>query len=335
MKILIVKPSSLGDVIQALPVLRLLKRAHPAAVVHWWLADGLHEMVADDPDVDRLISFNRRDWKTPGGLLRLAGIIRAVRAEHYDLVIDLQGLARSGLLSWLARGDELIGIDLGREGARMFYDVAVSRPREPHAVDWYLAVARRLGLAVDQDFDWLPTNAAVRDRLLADHPLAERRLVGIVPGARWKNKRWPVRHFGATMDRLGADGRTTFLIIGGEGDREFAGELANRADALNLLGQTSLVEMIEWIRRCSLVVTNDTGPMHVAAAMRKPVVALFGPTSGEQTGPYAQAENSLRIPLPCAPCMKGHCRFEREMACLDELPPAMVVERAESLGSVG
>tara|TARA_Y100001934_G_scaffold241017_1_gene295752 strand:- start:945 stop:1982 length:1038 start_codon:yes stop_codon:yes gene_type:complete len=330
LKILIVKPSSLGDVIQSLPVLRLLKRKHPDSEVHWWLAEGLFPLLDGDPDIDRLIPFNRDDWKSFRGLRRLTSTLRETRARQYDLVIDLQGLARSGVLSWLTRGAVTVGIDLRSEGARMFYDRAVARPAEPHAVDWYLNVARSLDLDLDAEFNWIPVRQLQRDEILRSHPLRGKRIIGVVPGARWTNKRWPVDHFQDAMDRMRAP-KTAFAIIGGSEDREFADSLTQRKDAVDLLGQTSLPQMIEWVRRCDLVITNDTGPMHVAAALSKPTVGLFGPTRPDQTGPYGQVRNCLRVELPCAPCMKSSCNFDRKLACLTDISPLAVSETARRL----
>jgi lipopolysaccharide heptosyltransferase II len=120
-----------------------------------------------------------------------------------------------------------------------------------------------------------------------------------------------------------------FAILGDAEDKPL-GEIISCAapeQCLNLCGETSLPEMIEWLRLCDLMVTNDTGPMHVAAALGKPLVALFGPTEPRRTGPYGQLENVLRIELPCSPCLKGHCTYEKPNECLNAISPAMVFER--------
>jgi lipopolysaccharide heptosyltransferase II len=151
------------------------------------------------------------------------------------------------------------------------------------------------------------------------------------PGARWLNKRWPVEYF-AELVRLLAHKYpgARFAILGDKGDN-LLGEIVSAAApdrCVNLCGQTTLPEMIEWIRRCDLMITNDTGPMHAAAAMRKPLVALFGPTEPRRTGPYGQLENVLRVDhLPCSPCLKSRCRYEKPDECLRALTPGHVVER--------
>jgi lipopolysaccharide heptosyltransferase II len=124
---------------------------------------------------------------------------------------------------------------------------------------------------------------------------------------------------------------TRFAILGAAEDKPL-GEMILRAEpqrSLNLCGETSLLEMIEWLRRCELMVTNDTGPMHVAAALAKPLVALFGPTEPRRTGPYGHLENVLRLDLPCSPCLKSYCVYEKPNECLKAISPATVFERAQ------
>ncbi len=161
MKILILKPSSLGDVIQALPVLRLLKRHLPAAEIFWWIDSSLAPLLEGDPDLAGIVRFERRRWAAPRHWPEMLRSIRWMREQNFDWVIDLQCLARSGAFAWLANGKFFIGLDEVREGARGFYDVAVRRPSfHTHAVDWYLAVLPHLGVPVHKNFQWLPERPA-------------------------------------------------------------------------------------------------------------------------------------------------------------------------------
>ena len=164
MKILILKPSSLGDVVQALPVVRLLKRHFPTAEIHWWLDAALAPLLEGDPDLASVVRFERRRWASPVHWPEMWRSVRWLRAQNFDWVIDLQGLARSGAFAWLANGKLLVGLDDPREGARGFYDVIVPRASfYTHAVDWYLAVLPRLGVPTHWDFDWLPERPAVAE----------------------------------------------------------------------------------------------------------------------------------------------------------------------------
>jgi heptosyltransferase I len=355
LKILILKPSSLGDVVQALPVLRLLKLHRPDAEIYWWIDTGLAPLLEGDPGLAGIVRFERRRWAAPRLWPEVFRSVRWMRAQNFDWVIDLQCLARSGAFAWLANGQLLVGLDEVREGARGYYDIAVRRASfHTHAVDWYLAVLPKLGVPVHNNFVWLPERPEVAAAVKRKWPDAtERRapsrhepndnqqpagsvpgapiFIAVQPGARWPTKRWPAEHFAAVVRALARkfpDAR--FAILGGAEDRP-AGEIVAGAEpqrCLNLCGRTTLPEMVEWLRRCRLMITNDTGPMHVAAALGTPLVALFGPTEPRRTGPYGQLENVLRLDLPCSPCFNSYCTFEKPNECLKAISPERVIERA-------
>jgi lipopolysaccharide heptosyltransferase II len=316
--------------VQALPLLRLLRSRFPNGEIHWWIAQDLLPLLEGDPDLTGLFPFERRGR---GAVRRLRSwwmSIRQMRATEFDWVIDLQGLARSGLFAWLANGALTVGLDIRREGARGFYDLSIPRPTErTHAVDWYLAVLRRLEVPVHWEFKWLPQQARVAARVRERWRLQGERWLIINPGARWANKRWPTGHFAELVREL-AKGlpEVRFAILGGAEDQPLGKEICQAAPArcLDLTGRTTLPEMIEWVRLGELTVTNDTGPMHVAAALGRPVVALFGPTDPRQTGPYGQIGQALRYPLPCAPCMKATCHYSNPLECLRAIQPSLVAD---------
>jgi heptosyltransferase-1 len=330
LKILILKPSSLGDVIQAIPVLRLLKLHFPKSEIYWWIDVGLAPLLKNDPDLAGIIPFERKRWSSPLNWNELLHSVMTIRSHRFDLVIDLQGLARSGAFAWLANGKTLIGVADSREGAVGFYDIAVPRPSyHSHAVDWYLAVLSRLNVPVHQNFNWIAENSYIK--AVVEHrwnPGGSRWII-INPGARWNNKRWPAEHYTALVCGLMQDfPEHRFAILGGKSDMELGRMIAGGSSrCLDLTGKTTLPEMLEWIRLSDLVVTNDTGPMHVAAAMKKPVVAMFGPTEPRRTGPYGQIDQALQLALPCVPCMSDRCRYVKPLECLRAITPERV--RAE------
>ncbi|MGH8023699.1 MAG: lipopolysaccharide heptosyltransferase II [Limisphaerales bacterium] len=346
MKILILKPSSLGDIIQALPVLRLLKLHLPSAQIYWWVDSRFASLLEGDPDLAGIVLFERERWTSPLHWPEMARSIRWMRERQFDWVIDLQGLLRSAMFAWLARGHLLIGLDNpregGREGASGLYDVAVGAAGTSHAVERYLSVLPTLGVPRHANFQWLPRRSDVATRVRekwlhgegedrAKAPGADFRnpvrWIAIQPGARWPTKCWPPEHFAEFVhlfSRGVPDAR--FVVTGSRTDKP-RGEVIVRAAperVLNLCGETTLLEMIECLRLCDLMITNDTGPMHAAAALGVPVVALFGPTDPRNTGPYGQLENVLRIDLPCAPCFKTYCRWKNPMECLTAISPEMV-----------
>ncbi|MBC8001557.1 MAG: lipopolysaccharide heptosyltransferase II [Opitutaceae bacterium] len=334
MKILILKPSSLGDVIHALPVLRLLKRHFPKSQIYWWLDAGLYQLLEEDRDLTGIVQFHRRRWQSVLHWGELLQSILELRRHRFDLVIDLQSLARSATVAWLANGAMTIGLDDPREGAAAFYDIAVPRPSPvTHAVDWYLEVLRNLEVPVHTDYEWLPERAEIATLVRHKWAVDGNRWILLNPGARWNNKRWPVEHFSELVKLLSEEfAQSRFAIMGGREDRPLGRRIAEAAPdrCLDLTGQTSLQEMVQWIRIADLIITNDTGPMHVAVAVDTPVVALFGPTDPRRTGPYGQVDRVLSHRLPCAPCLKDVCRFERPMECLRAVTPRIVFNEAVS-----
>lgn len=332
-KILILKPSSLGDVVQALPVARLLRRQFPDATIDWWLNRELGPLLEGDPDIRRIVPFDRKRWSSPLALPDIFSTIRSLRSERYDWVIDLQSLARSAALAWIASGTRTIGLDDRREGAPALYDIAVPRASATtHAVDWYLDVLRTLDVPVHWNFEWMPSHPGTVAGLARRGLIAPGEWIAVQPGARWENKRWPVESYAELAGRLlERNPARRIAILGGAGDRTLGRQIAERTGprVANLCGELSLPEMVEFLRQCALMVTNDTGPMHVGVAVGTPVIGIFGPTNPLRTGPYGQLAHTLNAPLECAPCMKPHCRNPRALECLHQVSARQVAEASE------
>jgi lipopolysaccharide heptosyltransferase II len=335
LKVFILKPSSLGDVVQALPVLRLIKLHHPGSQIFWWVDASLAPLLEGDPDLAGVIPFHRRRWASPLRWGEAWSSLRSIQGHRFDWVIDLQSLLRSGVVAWLAGGALTLGLDDAREGARAFYDFIVPRPScHTHAVDWYLGVLPLLDVPVHRSFTWLPERPEAAQAVREKWQPAAGRWIALQPGARWLNKRWPVEHFSALVRMLADRFKDVrFVVLGSQADRELGEHIRDAVPGrcLDLTGRTTLPEMVEWTRLCELMVTNDTGPMHVAAALDKPVVALFGPTEPRRTGPYGQSDRVLRHDLPCVPCMKDSCRYHQPFECLRGIQPDRVASRVTQI----
>ena len=251
MKILILKPSSLGDVIQALPVLRLLKLHLPASEIFWWIDSALAPLLEGDPDLAGIVRFERQRWAAPRHWPEMLRSLRWMRAQNFDWVIDLQCLARSGAFAWLANGQFLIGLDEVREGARGFYDVAVRRASfHTHAADWYLAVLPRLGVPVHKNFVWLPERPAIAAAVESRWPTDGARWIALQPGARWENKRWPVEYFAGLVRLLVKKfPDTRFAVLGTAEDKPLGETIARAAPrrCLNLCGKH---RCWKWLNGC-------------------------------------------------------------------------------------
>jgi heptosyltransferase-1 len=337
LKILILKPSSLGDVIHALPVLRLLKLHLPQSRVFWWVESGLAPLLEDDPDLAGVFKFQRSRWAWPHRWAEVGRNVRAMRRERFDVAIDLQGLARSAFFAWSADAGLSIGLDNpregAREGARAAYDLVPPRsPPGAHAVDRYLTVLPLLGVPIRSSFQWLPDRPRVAEKVREKWRPEGHRWITLLPGSRWPNKRWPIESFTDLSRRLlSLSPALKVAILGGNDDAALGAEIAqvDPERCLDLTGRTSLTEMIEWLRLGDLVITNDTGPMHVAAALDKQVIALFGPTDPDRTGPYRQRQNVLQTKqVSCVPCLKDHCTNAEPLACLRMITPAHVFMEA-------
>jgi heptosyltransferase-1 len=320
-RILIIKPSSLGDIVHALPVLAGVRAVNPHAHVAWLAGSAFVGLLDQHPLLDEVIPFDRhrfgrmlRERAAAGAFLRF---VRDLRERRFDLVIDLQGLVRSGFLSWACGAGRRVGFAEAREFGWVFYNRRVRSPRHAvHAVDRNRHVARQLGLPVDPPRFPLGLSGADHQAAaaqLVDAGLApETPLLAIVPGARWVTKRWPAAHWAALLNQLHADGLPTPVILGGPGDRDFVDDMVASAavPVVDLVGATSLRELAALLARAALVVCHDSGPMHVAAALDRPLVALFGPTNPARTGPYAARARVVARDLDCMPCYRRQCPLD-------------------------
>jgi len=316
-RILLIKPSSLGDVVHALPVLSGLRRRFPDAHVAWLIGRGFAPLIAGHPDLDDAIEFDRRAMTrlilSNRANRALIDLIRRLRAGSFDLVIDLQGLFRSGFFARATGAGVRLGFRRAREGAWWFYTHKLNTPdRDMHAVDRNWLVAHALGFA-DQPkrFDLGLTDAerSAGEQLLTGAGVGPTEtFVAVLPGARWNTKQWLIPRFVEVIDRLDRDQGVRCVLMGGAGERLRCGQIAAACsvEPVNLCGATTLRTLIALIERSSAVLCHDSGPMHLAAALNRPLTAICGPTNPDRTGPYANRDAVIRIDLPCSPCYLRH-----------------------------
>ena len=317
-KILVIKPSSLGDIVHSLPFLNALRDSFPKAEIHWIIAKGLEGLLEGHPMINRLWIINKDDWKRIKGvrttIKELRSLFKSLKAERYDIVIDLQGLLRSGILAKATGAPVRIGFKEAREGSRIFYTHTVKADRDVHAVDKYLEMAKFLGCDTSEvkfpfplSFASFAAGEPVRGGQLSplSFQLPDKYAV-IVPGARWETKRWSPERFGQLASMM----HVKSIVVGGESDIDIADIVVRNSgsNAVSIVGRTSLKELIEIMRNARFVVTNDSGPMHIAAALNVPVFAIFGPTNPLRTGPYGKPHVVIRRELECSPCYKKKCK---------------------------
>lgn len=310
-KILIVKPSSLGDIVHSLPFLNSLSKCFPEAEIHWVVAKGFEGLLEGNPVLKKIWVINKSEWrkirKTQATISELDRLVKGLRAERYDCVIDLQGLFRSGFIAKAARSPVRIGFADAREGSAFFYTHKVMSSRDIHAVDLYLKIAADLGCAADDIRYPLPPVENIRLNLPFQGDYAV-----MAPGSRNKSKIWPVERYGKLSSLL----PLKTVVVGSGGDAGTADEVVrlSAGRAVSLAGRTDLKELIAVIRGSRFMVCNDTGPMHIAAALNIPVFAIFGPTNPVRTGPYGSGHTVIRKEIPCSPCYRKTCG---DVRCLD------------------
>lgn len=338
-KILIVRFSSIGDLVLASPLLRVLRAAFPAAQIDFLTKAAYADLVRFNPNissVQQLRSGERAELK----------LLRAwIRDQEYDLLLDLHNSLRSRYLK-LFSGTRAVR-SVNKRVVRRFLLVNLKRNTYRHIVpvaDRYLETVRDLGLRDDgrglELFVPEDTAAAVGARLGAF--TQGKRVIGLVPSARHFTKRWPQERFVELGIRLAKEGGTAFLVFGGPGDVEPCADVAQlingsvfRDAARSLAGQLTLLETASAFDFCSAVVTNDTGLMHIAAARRRPLVAVFGSTV-EEFGFFPCGEESRvveRKGLPCRPCSpigRSSCP-EGHFKCMQEISAGMVLEALASV----
>lgn len=328
MRILIVKLSSLGDLCHALPAVHGLK-AGLKADVDWVTQSEYVELVRCFEDVADVIPFDRRGF--PRGAW---AFLRRLRLRSYDLVVDLQGLMKSAIVARLARGRRILGPSFHREGSGILYHaVAGLRNRERHAVEENLDAVRFLGLPVP------PARFPLRVPSVA-RPEGQPR-VALFPFSRRAIKNWPEERYIHLGRRLRDERGAHLFLMGGQDDYPACAEVEKALNAdgrqpavANLAGRTRLVETAGWLSAMDLVIGNDSGPIHLAAAQGVPVLALFGPTDPRRTGPYGDRHRVLVSGVPCRPCHERTCRYG-STACMDSIGVDEVFHAAAAMLDAG
>ncbi len=306
-RILIIKPSSFGDIVHLFPALKTIRENFPDAEADFVVNPEFAGVLDFSPlPIRRKIIFERRKLSSlrtfPGEMFRL---IREIRQQKYDITIDFQGLLRSGLLTLISRADRKAGFSSPREkSAAIFYNKKYSVPRG-HAVE-------RCGMLAAQalqikDFTLrngdLPENPSGTAELsnLPDH------FVALLPGARWESKRFAPEFFSALIKAVRSKtGREVdFVVCGTAGEADLAGKIG--CGAINYAGKTSVAGLFELLRRSAAVAGNDSGPLHVAAALNVPVFGFYGSTDPELTGPWGENCRTFRADVECIGCLKRIC----------------------------
>lgn len=327
-KLLIIKPSSLGDIIHSLPFLNAIKEAYPHCEVHWVVAKPFDVVLDKHPKIARLWVIDKDRWRLPFGIFRalrdLLRLRKEFKRERFEVAVDLQGLLRSAVICYISQASRKIGFSTSRECSSIFYSELVQVDMNTHAVTRNMQVAKHLGIeCLDVKFPLpeYPQSEFVKEVVKQYSPF-----VVLVPGARKPANQWMPERFAEVAKRLPIPS----LIIGSKADISIAKsiESLSQGKAVSICGQTSLTDLFGIVKSATCVISNDTGPLHIAVALDKPVVAIFGPANPARTGPFSSDAVVLKSTLPCAPCYKRHCD---KRTCLKEITVQDVTQAVEKL----
>lgn len=325
-RLLIILLGAIGDVVCGMPLAQRLRAGWPRTRITWAVEPAAAPLLEGHPAVDEVLLFRRR-----GGVAALAEMLRALRGNRPDLVLDLQRHFKSGLFSWATRAPRRLGFhwENSREG-NWFFNTETIEPVQTFTLKLthFQRFADRLGVAAAPISFGLAATASERQRVAALLADAGERLAVLYVGSTWPSRQWLPAATAALCERLRARGLGV-VLVGGPGDAAFAAAVceAGAGPLVNLVGRTSLREVIAVMERAVAAIGPDTGPMHIATAVGAPVVALFGATSPLRSGPWGWGDLVIRGDAPCLPCYIPRCPIGQ--LCMESITPEMVMERVE------
>lgn len=337
MNILIVKLSAIGDVIHTLPSLAALRRLYPESHITWVIEEAAADLVTGHPYLDAVLVSRRKSWSRD--LLRgqfrspvseIRNFVKKLRQRDYDLVIDFHGLFKSSIIVFLSRGKKKLGYDSWQELSGLFLNEKIPEDMNKHAVDRYLDFPRYLGAKNDRVDFTLPSDKKAEEkvlRLLREYNLEDKNFVAINPIALWETKLWSDEKFACLADLINNKLQVKVVFTGNEKESIEKITSLMSTECVNLGGKTTLLDLAYLYKKAGMVITTDSGPMHLAAAAGIPVIALFGPTDPARTGPYGAGHTIIRTELPCSPCFLKKCSTKQCMKDISSEQVFAVVEK--------
>jgi len=324
-RILILKPSALGDIVHTLPVLGALRSHWPQAHLSWVVNHTFRGLLDGHPALDAVLPLDRGLFRRGLTTAARAGwlFLESLRRGHYDLLLDFQGLLRTGIMAAYSGVPTRVGFAAAREGARWAYTHRIRLPHEAqlHAVDRYLGLLRAIGVPAGPPRWIVPVDPAERAAAQECLTSLPRPWVAVALGAKWQTKRWPPEHFLALLQQQAQLCGGSVLFIGTRDDAPLVAAVRPQLSlpTLDLTGQTSVPRLIALLALADVMLGNDTGPLHLAAALGTPCVAPFTCTRIERHGPYGYQSLAVATTVPCAGSYLRVC--PRGTICFDDLQP--------------
>lgn len=336
----------IGDAVMTMPAIRSLKLTHPDARITLLVKPWVSRLFEKDPNVDEIILYTDT-YQGLAGKFRLA---REIKIHNFCMAMLFQNAFDAAFIAFLAGIPARIGYN--RDGRRLLLTKAIpfdDQAKALHHIEYYLDLVRKAGFSPKYECPWI--YLSIEERLEARNKLQSLRrpVVGINPGATFgSSKRWRPGRFAEVAYRVISEMQGSAVIFGGPSEEQIAEEIQQRIlnllsltkggfqeglnsslftdrSLLNLAGKTDIRELISLISECDLLVTNDSGPMHIGYAVRTPVVAIFGSTSPEHTGPVGAKDVAIKKPLSCAPCFERECS-KHDLKCMEMISSEEVFE---------
>ncbi len=339
-KILIVKLSSLGDIAHALPVLCSLRQNYPKAHIAWAVESKFKDFLENHPDLDEIIEVQTQKWRrqwTPASFLEAWQLIQTIRNAKYDLVIDLQGLIKSSLITGFSAASKRLGFQ--RKDCREKLSAWATNIKArgtghiPHIIDKNMALLGPLGIAPEEPRFKVETCKEARQfieqRLSSVLPAESTKPVALHAGVGYPTKAWPLEHYAALADHIHREFDAPILLTWGPQDRDRAEGIGKlMKEPYTLAPETaSLQHALALYQKLRLFICGDTGPLHLCVALNVPTVSIYGPTDPARNGPYGQTHEVVVKPQPCSFCFKRTCPTQTECMQAVEVEDVMVAVR--------
>ena len=317
-KILIIKLSALGDVVHTLPVLRTLRQEYPKAYIAWIVEERYQELIVKNPDIDEVIPIRTKTWRKNWNVNTVREIfcsIKRIRSKKFDVVLDLHGLIKSGAIALLSGARIKAGFH--KNNCKEKISSIFTNKKAPymgdgiHIVDMYLNLIKTsLNIQKESKQFLLPISQEKKiEDFFQNHPeLTSKPIIGINPGAGFESKLWELERFTQLADRITAEMNCSILLTWGPGEEQKVQQIAASMEHKSWIAPaTSIQESISLYKRLKLLVSCDSGPLHLCAALGVPTVALFGPTDPKRNGAYGLNHDTVYKLISCSFCWKKKC----------------------------
>jgi len=337
-KLLVVCHGAIGDVTRALPLVCRIKKHWPSTVIHWGVEPISSSIVIGHPAIDKVHVFNR-----PEGFSAYRDYLRRLKAEKFELVLDLQRHFKSGITSFLTGAKTRIAFNKknSREGNWLFSTQQVkAMPHYSIKTEQYQNFGDVLGLPRDEKLDFsLKPNEEEKTKIeeifteqgfFTENPQP---YIALILGSTWQSRFWKAEYYSELINKMYIKFGYTAVLIGSRSEKEFSEQIMKSCEpstVLNLVEKTSLRDLVGVFSVCSCAVGSDSGPMHIAAGVGIPVISLWGATSPLRSAPYGSEKLVLQSPVGCSPCYKKNCPG-LDTLCMADIPVNAVVARLESL----